>query len=207
MFVERQRPIVSFNDSRTELIRELSWDISKRIEHIKVNGRVHFSVDALKLWETVYILLSGGCSGIVGDLQARATTHITKLSLIISLFNQEAEISEESLLAAIHVWQYCSDSVNYLFANSLGDEALDALFSSIKDSPGGFSRTEIRDLFSKNKSKQSIGQLLKSLESNGLVYSEKIMTTGAPKEVWKAREDVKESTILTTKGGLLSFIS
>ncbi len=207
VFVERQRPIISFNDNRSELMKEISSDISKRIDHMKMNGRVQFSTEALKLWEIVYFKLSGGCAGIVGDLQARATTHITKLSLIVSLINQESEISKESLMAAIHIWQYCSDSVNHLFANSLGDEALDTLYTTIKDRSEGLSRTEIRDHFSKNKSKQSIGQLLKSLESNNLIYSEKIKTTGAPKEVWKAREDVEESTILTTKGGLLSFIS
>ena len=207
VYVERQKPIINFNDDRSELINELSFEVSKRIEHIKLNGKVQFSPEALKIWEIIYFKLSGGCSGIVGDLHARATTHITKLSLIISLLNQDRDISEKSLIAAIHLWQYCSDSVNFLYSNSLGDESLDALYSTIKEKPEGASRTDIRDLFSKNKSKLGVNQLLKSLESSGLVYSERIKTSGAPKEVWKANKDTDECTILTTKGGLLSFMS
>ena len=207
VYVERQKPIINFNDNRSSLIQELSFEINKRIEHIKPTGKIQFSSEALKIWEIIYFKLSGGCSGIVGDLHARATTHITKLSLIISLLNQETEISEQSLIAAIHLWQYCSDSVNYLYSNSLGDESLDTLYSAICEKPDGLSRTEIHSLYRQNKSKLGINQILRSLESSGLIYSERMQTAGAPKEVWKANKETDECTILTKKGGLISFMS
>jgi hypothetical protein len=207
VFVERQKAIVNINEAKSDMLNGISWEIKNRIEYMKPNGRVRFSEEGLELWRKVYLALSVGCPGVIGSLNARATTHITKLSLIISILNQEEEISYNSLIAAIHLWQYCSDSINFLFANSLGDEALDTLYSMIQDRPEGLSRSEIHSIYSRNRSKQGLSQMLKALESQGLIFSEKIKTAGAPKELWKTSERIDESTILTKKGGLISFLS
>ena len=53
----------------------------------------------------------------------------------------------------------------------------------------GLTRSELRDLFSRNRSSKDIGQALQRLATTGRVHAERQQQRGRPTELWRARRD------------------
>jgi hypothetical protein len=72
-----------------------------------------------------------------------------------------------------------------VFGDSLGDPTADEIWSLAKDRPTGFTRTEVRDLFSRNKKAREIDRALSVLEDAGrLRRSTTSDGRGRPAETW-----------------------
>jgi hypothetical protein len=64
------------------------------------------------------------------------------------------------LEAALAVWRYSLDSARWIF----GDTTADEIWALAKHRPNGITRTEVRDLFSRNKKAREIDRALTVLE-------------------------------------------
>lgn len=72
-----------------------------------------------------------------------------------------------------------------MFGDSLGDPTADDIWALAKDRPAGVTRTEVRDLFSRNKKAREIDRALTVLEEAGRL--QRTTTTdgrGRPAETW-----------------------
>jgi hypothetical protein len=142
--------------------------------------------DARDAWATVYPILSEGKPGLLGAVTSRAEAQVVRLSLIYALLDLSTEIRIEHLQAALAVWEYCEASARFIFGASLGDPVADTLLNWLLDSPEGLTRTEIRDLFGRNKNASEIDAALTMLQENGLAASRPISTDGRPATKWFA---------------------
>jgi DNA-binding transcriptional ArsR family regulator len=154
--------------------------------------------DFKSLWREKYPELSSGRDNLVGTVLGRAEAQVLRLSGLFALLDSSSVVTREHLVAALDVWNYSTQSANYIFNDTLDDPTATEILSALKDRPDGLSRTEIQALFSRNKSSNDIQSALNKLRESGLVESERVPTGGRPSERWylsTTKEEESEETI------------
>ena len=155
------------------------------LDHARASQRLAFSGAAAERWIEVYSDLSRGQAGMLGASTARAEAHVCRLALIYALLDSADEIGIDHLEAALAVWAYAASSARWVFGDSLGDPTADDIWELAKDRPAGVSRTEVRDLFSRNKKAREIDRALGALvEAGRLQRTSQTDGRGRPAEVW-----------------------
>jgi hypothetical protein len=130
------------------------------------NARLARDEAARALWAAVYPRLSEGETGLVGAVLARAEAHVLRLSLLYAILDRSAVIGEEHLTAALAVWDYAEASARQIFGERLGVTTADIILAAVRRR-GPLTRTQIRDLFQRNKHASEIDAALRMLEARG----------------------------------------
>jgi hypothetical protein len=152
----------------------------------RLAGTMHRTEEARALWHEVYGPLSEGKPGLAGSLLARAEAHVMRLACLYALMDHFAKVDVDHLKAALALWKYVEASVRYVWGDSLGDPVADEILRALRSASGGLTRTQIRDLFSRNRSTEEIGRALAALNEYGLARNERHETRGRAAEVWVA---------------------
>ena len=136
-------------------------------------------------WIAAYAELSTGQPGLAGAATARAEAQAVRLALIFALLDCSGQIGVEHLDAALAVWRYSADSARWIFGDSLGDPTADEIWAAAKDRPAGLTRTEVSDMFSRNKKRREIERALGVLEEAGRLRREtRQPDRGRTAELW-----------------------
>lgn len=140
------------------------------------------------VWIEVYPDLSESKPGLFGAITARAEAQVMRLATIYALLDMSPAIKNEHLLAALAVWEYAEASARFIFGDSLGDPVADEILRALRNNPSGLTRTNIRDLFGRNRYADSITRALELLVQYGLARAEKRQIDGSkkPTEWWFA---------------------
>lgn len=159
----------------------------------KEAGRMTFAESARDTWIEMYDALTEDRPGMFGQVTARAEAQTLRLAILYALADGSNELRAEHLASAYAVWGYCEDSALYLFGDQLGDADADKLLEALRDSEEGMSRTQIRDLFGRNKKPEDLQRILDLLRDTGKAYVTKEKAAGVggggrPAEVWRAHE-------------------
>lgn len=109
-----------------------------------------------------------------------------RLALIYAMLDMSYVVKTQHLKAALALWEYCEASARFIFGDTLGDPVVDELFRALRANPQGLTRTEIRDLFGRNKEAGEIERALMALLGDGLVRKAEERTKGRPTERWLA---------------------
>lgn len=128
---------------------------------------LRFDDQAREKWIAVYDDLSDGQPGLWGAATARAEAHTVRLALLYALLDCSPAIRAEHLDAALAFWRYASDSARWVFGDSLGDPTADEIWEMAKLHPDGVTRTQVSDLFSRNKKAREIDRALTALVEAG----------------------------------------
>jgi len=118
-------------------------------------------------WIEVYGPLSHGEEGLLGAATRRAAAHVVRLAAIYATLDCAEQITPPHLEAALAVWRYSLDSARWIFGDSIGDPTADEIWALAKDRPHGINRSEVRDLFGRNKKAREIDRALTVLEEAG----------------------------------------
>src|SRR5262249_7560739 len=96
------------------------------------------------------------------------------------------QIELEHLIAAVAIQDFCRDSVEYIFGDTLGDQVADTILSALKSAGHiGLSRTEINNLFQRNVPSNQIARALGELSQRRLAEPHKgEAINGRPPEIW-----------------------
>jgi uncharacterized protein DUF3987 len=161
--------------------------VTRALRDVQQNKQFRLNEEATVLWEELYPELSDGRPGMVGELLARATAQVTRIACTYAALDQSFVISQKNLLAALALWLYVCDSVEYIFGTQLGDPDADAILAELRKRPDGMTRTEIsKNVFGGNISATHISRALRLLEQRRLARSEerKSAGVGRPGEIW-----------------------
>ena len=105
-----------------------------------------------------------------------------------ALFDCSQKIKLAHLSAALAIWKRSEQSVRFIFGDALGDQTADEMVRILRSqSPGGMTRTDLRDHFQRNKNAEEISRSLRMLQSHGLARVEKEQSSfsaGRPTETW-----------------------
>ena len=146
-------------------------------------------------WRTVYSDLSEGKPGLLGAVVSRGEALVMRLACLYAIQDMSYVVGPEHLRAALALWEYCEASARYIFGQRLGDPVADELLSALRKHHDGMTRTEIRDLFGRNRKAHEIDRGLTLLAAQGLTRKEMSQSGGRPIERWFA---VSRATIETT---------
>jgi Protein of unknown function (DUF3987) len=118
-------------------------------------------------WRKIYPQVSVDSPGIFGAATARAEAHVVRFALLYALLDCSQDIDTVHLDAAHALWDYASRSTHWLFGDTLGDPVADDIWQAIMANTDGLTKSEIRDLFSPNKSVKAINAGIDALVRAG----------------------------------------
>jgi len=162
--------------------------LENALKHGRVDRKMIYTPKAKEFWRQVYKKLSDCHPGLLGTVTSRAEAQVLRVAMIYALLDELPVIDVDHIKAGFEVWRYCHDSASFVFGNSLGDPTADTILQALRDVDAGMSRTELRDLFGRNKSKQEMDSALSMLAAQNLVECRKVTTgsRGRPQELWFA---------------------
>jgi hypothetical protein len=149
---------------------------------------VGWSEDAKEIWRAVYGPLSEGKPGMLGAVTGRAEAQTVRLAALYAVLDISREIRREHIRAALALWEYAEESARYIFGDATGDPEADAILDALRATKAsGLTRTQIRDLFQRNKGAERINQALALLLRTGKAAPVFEETGGRPLERWFVR--------------------
>jgi hypothetical protein len=166
-------------------LNRLKATLATALAHARNCGQLTFDAGARECYSTVYEQLSAPQPGLFGAATGRAEAHTIRLALIYALLDSSPTIGRPHLDAALALWRYARDSTRWVFGDSLGDPTADDIWALAKERDHGISRTEVRDLFSRNKKAREIDRALAALVDAGRLQRRQSSDgNGRPAEIW-----------------------
>jgi hypothetical protein len=146
---------------------------------------IGWAKSARAIWPEIYGPLSEGKLGLFGAVIGRAEAQVVRLAALYAVLDLSEDIERGHLLAALALWDYAEASARYVFGDATGDALADQIMEAlIVAGPDGMTRTEISNLFGRNRSAERIGRALSMLLSAGRVRREHEETGGRKAERW-----------------------
>jgi Protein of unknown function (DUF3987) len=185
-----------------DVVRPLAEHLRRAIVSARRVQQITVSEAPWRIWDQVYPILSEPQPGLLGAVIARAEAQVMRLAGLYALLDESSTIQPAHLCAALAVWDFCEESACYIFGDSLGDPVADEILAALRAAgSGGLTRTQIRDLFGRNKGSDEIGRALGVLLGQHLARSVAEQSGGRPVDRWFAPEpSTTTKTTKTTKG-------
>lgn len=151
-------------------------------------GEMQRDEEAKMMWHEVYPSLSCGKPGLLGAMIARAEAQTMRIACLYALLDHSEVIRSRHLKAALAVWKYCEDSAYCIFGDALGDPVADTIYQALRAvAPEGLTRTELHQLFGRNKAVHEIGRALVLLQEQQKARVVRTGgTVGRTAEMWYA---------------------
>jgi hypothetical protein len=167
-------------------LNTIAAKLRKALDFARRGNELQRDEAARAVWHSVYESLSSRKPGLLGAVLSRAEAQVTRLSVIYGLLDLSSVVRVEHLKAALALWGYCERSVRYIFGDAIGDPVADEILNALRRTDEGLTRTEISNLFARNRDKQHIDMALSVLARQGLISSVRKETRGRPVEKWVA---------------------
>jgi hypothetical protein len=183
--VERSKLLPFGSALDSERLAEIRDAVRVALRFASQHRPITFDDAARERWIEAYRELTADRPGLAGAATARAEAHTVRLALTYALLDLSERICPEHLEAALAVWRYRAASAHWIFGDALGDSTADELWSAAKERPAGLTRTEVSELFSRNKKRREIERALSVLEHAGRLRREtRQAERGRAAEVW-----------------------
>jgi len=185
LMVRRSKELPFGGDWAGVTIAPLLKRLSKALEFAQNVGEITWGGSARDAWRGVYGPLSEGKPGLFGAVVGRAEAQTVRLASVYAVMDLSKTIEYEHLEAALAFWGYAEESARYIFGDATGDPVADQVLDALRIAGNtGMTRTEIRDLFGRNKSVDRIGSALTLLLQLSRVRHTRENTGGRPTERW-----------------------
>ena len=168
--------------------------LRRAIESGRKIGRFDWSPDARNGWRGVYSRLSAPKPGLLGAIISRSEAQTVRLAMLYGALRGFTEIQPDDLTAALAVWEYCEQSVRFVFGDRLGNPIADRILEALRAKADGLTRTEISAILKRNAPEEAIEVALSLLEQEVLAEKMAEPTSGRPVERWKAVKPNSGST-------------
>lgn len=158
-----QRPQLLPNPATYD-VAHLGYELAGRIGKAQSAGVLERDAAARVLWDSAYAAMARDeADGPLGEILARGPAYAMRIALIYALLDGATGIGEDHLRAALAVWAYAAASARRVFADTARQTDADKLADFLAEARDGRTRTEIRDLFRRNKTTRQIDALLTDL--------------------------------------------
>ncbi|MHB2023829.1 MAG: DUF3987 domain-containing protein [Mycobacteriales bacterium] len=150
-------------------------------------GALRFDPPARREWADIYAHLAAEpADGLIGALSARAEAHVLRLSMLYALTDGQHGIGASHLRSALALFDYTTRSLAWATATATGDPVREQITAALATNTDGLTRTQLRDLFTRNTPAARIDAALAALAGAGQAHRHRIATAGRPAEVWTA---------------------
>ena len=149
-------------------------------------GQCGWMPDAASMWAREYSRLSAGRPGLAGAMSARAEAQTLRIALVYAILDGCNNVDVHHLRAALEVWRYCQDSVDYCFGGTTDNSTANRIYGYLVTMPEGASLTQISTHFGRHKKSDELQRALNTLKESGIARSEAKKTGGRAADVWFA---------------------
>ena len=188
--VRRSKFLPHGGNLKEEEIKALAWEINAVFNKVYMtHNEITMDAETYAYWDKIYEPLSEGKPGLLGAITGRAESQTIRLAMLYTILdcdgqNQPKVMKLAHLKAGLALWQYCEDSVKYIFGDRLGDPFTDELLRALQSS-GGMSRAKIYEHFRRNQDRTKITTALETLKRYGKAKCEMRQSGGGrPVEFW-----------------------
>jgi hypothetical protein len=168
-----------------DILQDLARRIAQSLEAARAIGLMQRDQAAREIWNGIYGPLSAERPGLAGAVTARAEAQVLRLSMVYAAIDGSSLILPEHLLAAVAVWTYSEQSVDWIFGDSLGDPLADEILRGLR-TDGPLSRNDIYLRWGRHRGGEQIERALGLLLEYGKARVDRRETGGRPAEVWCA---------------------
>jgi hypothetical protein len=169
MLVKRSKHLPFGGEWHTVNLQPISREIVGALEFATAERRMGWADDARPLWVEAYDALTEDRPGMFGAVTARAEAQILRLAMLYALADCSYEICRTHVESALAVWEYAEESARYIFGEAIGDGDADKVLEELKACEEGMTRTEIRDLFGRNRSGEELDRIMEVLAEAGRI--------------------------------------
>lgn len=184
--VRRSNSLPDGGKLKPDDIRDLDVRLKAALLLARVRGEMIRTPEAAELWREMYDDLTSERDDLVGAITARAEAQVMRLACIYACLDKSSVVQPDHLLAAKALWDFCRRSVEFIFGEALGHTVADRILAELRSHSRGMTRTDIRDLFSRNRRAGEIEAALNLLQERGLVRVTTETTGGRPATIWFA---------------------
>lgn len=185
---ERSKLLPSGGHLRVEDLSDLVADVGAAVGHARRVGEVRRTPDAEDRWRDLYYSMADDDpGGMLGSLTARAEPQVLRLALVYCLLDGADRIDVAHLDAAYRLWRYCRGSADYVFGDALGDPVADRIDATLRDTPNGLDRTQLRELFGRHVRRPQMDAALELLTAHRRITSRTEDTGGRPRTIYTSR--------------------
>lgn len=154
-----------------QVVDALANELRQRVEHSQNFQRIERDAETQQLWRDAYEALTPDVvvEGHYAAVVARAVPQVLRLSLTFALLDEhpgKPVIRSEHLRAAIAVWDYAQASAWYVFGDVAANVDLTRLCEAV-DAAKVLTGTEVSSVFSNNRSKAAIAELIRQAVATG----------------------------------------
>jgi hypothetical protein len=146
---------------------------------------VSFDRQASEKWRATYKELSNDEPGLAGDILSRSEALVRRLALVQAVLNRADQVRLSELDAALAMWDYCSESVRYIFGTVTGDPLADRVLDIIRAKPG-ITQTGLSGALGRNTASADMVWAVDLLEKSSLIESASVLSPGRPKTTYRA---------------------
>lgn len=172
-----------------ELVTELAGKLRQAAGTARAQQAMGRTDAGRDLWHDLYPTLVS-CDepfGPLAQLTARAKAQVLRLSVAYALLDGSRWVDAPHIHAANAVWQYCLDTVRYVWSGTSSDPDLDRIAEYVDQHPG-CTRTNIYDdVFRRHMGKSRFDQLLAALVKLPDYEEVKVPTGGRPATAYRRR--------------------
>jgi RepB DNA-primase from phage plasmid len=165
--VRRSKSLPFGGDWYTVNLAPVTSKLAGILEYANQNVRMSWGEDARSLWCEAYDVLTEDRPGMFGAITARAEAQALRLAMIYALVDYSHEIRRSHVESALAVWEYAEASALYCFGDATGDPDADKVLGTLRRTEGGLTRTEISEMFGRNKSRQELDRIREALIKAG----------------------------------------
>jgi hypothetical protein len=185
--VRRVRLLPEGGEPEPAALAPLLGRLRAALAHARSPRALRLDDQARTLWWDTYGPLSAGRPGLLGAVLGRPEAHVVRLALIHAALDHADAIGVTHLRAALALWDYATRSAAFVFGERVGERVADEIWRAICDHDGPITRSQIRDLFERNKTKAEIDAALDTLVAAGRIERGTLPGRGRPTEVWSPR--------------------
>jgi hypothetical protein len=188
MLAKRSKRLPFGGEWHTVNLQPISREIVGALEFATGEHRMGWADDARPLWVEAYDALTEDRPGMFGAVTARAEAQTLRLAMLYALADCSYEIRRTHVESALAVWEYAEESARYIFGDAVGDADADKVLEELKAHEEGMTRTEIRDLFGRNRSGEELDRIMEVLAEAGRIRVTRHRENGSKKPVerWHA---------------------
>lgn len=175
LLIASRRPhLLPHEVPRHDISEQAEW-LAKMLDRARFGGPLHRDRAAEDLWREVYHALNQDePDGQLGSVLARGPVYTMRLALAYALADGAGAIAPDHLLAALAVWHYSARSARLVFpAGVRSTSDLEKLSQYLSEHSEGVTRSNVSELFARNKTAAELDGLLTQLVERKVATAER----------------------------------
>lgn len=169
---KRSKSLPFGGNSDTAVLAEISNRIDCAVGWIQQNpSRIDFDSEAAEIWAIAYEDLGRVPPGQVGGVVSRGEAHVRRIATVYAVLDQSPLLRAEHLLAALEVWRYSRQSVEWIFSSLTADDLGSRIESVVRNAGAeGVTKSQIHVSFNRKIKGQDLETHLRELLHAGRIH-------------------------------------